>query len=103
MSKKIKSEKIKLFVDDIRNPEHLGLEGWTIARTSKRAIAILSQGNVVECSLDHDLGGDDTGYKVICWMENNGVIPENGISCHSSNPVGREKINMVIRKISNML
>lgn len=89
---------VRLFVDDQREPEWFGLEGWTVARTSAEAIAILSRGRVVECSLDHDLGGDDTGYKVACWMEANGVWPKDGTRCHSANPVGKQRIEAAIRK-----
>lgn len=89
---------VRLFVDDQREPEWFGLDGWTVARTSAEAIAILSQGRVVECSLDHDLGGDDTGYKVACWMEANGVWPKDGTRCHSANPVGKQRIEAVIHK-----
>lgn len=89
---------VRLFVDDIRYPSYFGLEGWAVARTSAEAIAILAQGNVIECSLDHDLGGDDTGYKVVCWMEEHGVWPKNGTFCHSANPVGQARIDAVIQK-----
>ncbi len=89
---------VRLFVDDQREPEWFGLEGWVVARTSAEALAALSAGNVVECSLDHDLGGDDTGYKVVCWMEENNVWPKVGTQCHSANPVGKQRIEAVIRR-----
>ena len=92
---------VRLFVDDVRDPSWFGLDGWTVARTSTEAIAILSRGRVVECSLDHDLGGDDTGYKVVCWMEEHGVWPKDGTRCHSANPVGKRRIEAVIR-MANM-
>jgi hypothetical protein len=91
-----KTSAVRLFVDDLRDPALLGMKGWIVARTSSEAIAILSQGNVTECSLDHDLGGDDTGYRVVCWMEKNNIWPPNGTCCHSANPVGKAKIESVI-------
>ena len=75
-----------------------GLDGWTVARTSAEAIAILKLGNVVECSLDHDLGGDDTGHIVVCWMEEHNVWPANGTRCHSANLVGKRRIDSAIRR-----
>ena len=87
---------IRLFVDDIRCPDYFGLAGWTVVKNSRDAIQTLQQGNVVECSLDHDLGGQDTGYKVVCWMEEHNVWPRDGVFCHSANPVGKSKIQSVI-------
>ncbi len=93
---------VRLYVDDIRNPgPELG-DGWdtdwTVARTSREAIAILEQGNVVELTLDHDLGGNDTGYKVICWIEEHNVWPADGVFCHSANPVGWRRIMDVVKR-----
>ncbi len=91
---------VRLFVDDLRSPEQVGLpsEHWTVARTSKAAIAILKSGSVIECSLDHDLGGEDTGYRVVCWMEEHDVWPGEGVHCHSANPVGSTRIRTVITR-----
>ena len=89
-------QRIRLFVDDIRNPEDLGLRGWTVARTSDDAIRILRNGSVESLSLDHDLGGEDTGYRVACWLEEHGVWPRLGVLCHSANPVGKARIQAVI-------
>jgi len=87
---------IRLYVDDIRNPVFSGLRDWVVAKTSAEAIEILKTQNVIECSLDHDLGGDDTGYIVACWMEENNVWPKDGTFCHSANPIGRHRITAVI-------
>lgn len=93
----------RLFVDDQRDPEWFGLEGWTVARSSSEAIEILRGGDVVQCSLDHDLGGDDTGYIVICWMEENNVFPVDGIFVHSANPVGKARIQSVIDSMNRRM
>lgn len=98
----IESE-VRLFVDDQRGLLWMGLcpeDGWVIARTSEEAIKILNEcgDNIVEVWLDHDLGGEDTGYKVICWMEQNDVWPRDGVRCHSANPVGRQRIESVINR-----
>ena len=101
---------VRLWLDDIRDPAHHGCIGWTWAKTAQEAIAILATGNVIEASLDHDLtinqtlgmpDKQDTGYTVVCWMEEHGVWPRDGVRCHSMNPVGRQRIEAVIRKANN--
>ena len=98
---------VRLWLDDIRDPEHHGCIGWTWAKTAQEAIAILATGRVVQASLDHDLtitqtlgmsDKEDTGYTVACWMAEHGVWPSEGTRCHSMNPAGRQRIEAVIRK-----
>ena len=85
-------KEIRLFVDDERDPQDYGLDGWIVARTSVDAIRTLKNRNVVECTLDHDLGGKDSGYLVVLWMEAHNRWPRDGVRCHSMNPVGRTRI-----------
>src|SRR4051794_18448272 len=92
---------IRLWHDDIRRPPD---ESWTWARTNKEAMEILGAGEVVEISMDHDLGlheidpdaslelmafagrsPDGSGYDLVCWMCENGVVPAI-ITIHSWNP-----------------
>ncbi|WP_206997703.1 cyclic-phosphate processing receiver domain-containing protein [Trinickia mobilis] len=88
----------RLFIDDIRDPAS---EGWVIARTSAKAIALLeTMGCPLEISFDHDLGGDDTGMVVVKRMiemdldaAGRFIPPEFFFSVHSANPVGRENIS----------
>ena len=50
---------MKLWVDDIRAMP----KGYDKhVKTSAEAIELLAQGVVEEISLDHDLGGEDSGY-----------------------------------------
>lgn len=86
----------KLFIDDIRDPID---NTWSIARSSNEAKSlVLMYGIPTEISFDHDLGGDDTAFDFIYWMENEIVFdgrkfPDNfKFSVHSSNPVGKENI-----------
>lgn len=44
-----------------------------------------------EVSLDHDLGGDDTGMKVLNWMIENEVWPQE-LTIHTANPVARKRL-----------
>lgn len=111
---------MKLWLDDIRPAP----EGWTHVKTVQDAITFLKTGQVTEASLDHDLGACDeclrgmteaqwlveagyksmpncdhfgTGYNLVCWMEENNVWPSL-IRVHSSNPVGRQRMQQVINK-----
>lgn len=69
-------------------------------KTAEDAIILLKTGEVVECSLDHDLGkNSNTGYDVACWIEEQahaGTL--NSIRCrvHSQNAVGAKNIRMAL-------
>lgn len=99
---------MKLWLDDIRDPSYFGNLNWIWAKTADEAIELLKTGKVIEASLDHDLtiqqtlGRNDkekTGYDVVLWMEENNVYPPNGVKVHSMNPVGRERMEVVLNKI----
>jgi len=92
---------MKLFVDDFRKAPG---NDWTIAKNYNEAIMILDSLPVQELSLDHDLGKKRTGYDIICWieeqMETNNFIPPEKIICHSANPVGKNNIELAIKRIT---
>jgi hypothetical protein len=99
---------ICLWLDDLRDPNDHGHIGWVWVKTAQEAIDLLETGNVIQASLDHDLtiaqtlGKNDnepTGYTVVCWMEEHNVWPREGVKCHSMNPSGRQRIEIVIRKM----
>lgn len=95
----------KLWHDDIRPAP----DGWLWARTNEQAQEILRKGDIVECSLDHDLGyhdvelpedpnelaevlvlkgqSEETGYDLVCWMLENDLVPQK-VTIHSWNPEG---------------
>jgi len=88
-----------LWVDDKRPPEAYGFEGFTWARTSEEAIALLRTGEARLASLDHDLGLESgTGYDIVCWMEEHNTWPPDGVRVHSMNPVGRKRMETVIER-----
>jgi hypothetical protein len=98
---------MKLWLDDIRDPEHYGCAGWHWAKTADEAIAALQTGKVTEASLDHDLSidammgavdGETTGYDVVRWMEQHDVWPRDGVRVHSMNPVGRRRMEAAIQR-----
>ncbi len=95
---------MKLWVDDERPaPDN----SWTVAKTSDDAIAFLyevgtdasvykysTEGEkevIEEISLDHDLGGDDTGFKVLDWMISWAEWPKV-LTIHTSNPPARKRM-----------
>jgi hypothetical protein len=103
----------KLWLDDIREPWKHGCIGWTWVKTADEAIELLKTGTVEVASLDHDLAvehypGEDvreenytekTGYAVVEWLEQNPQYwPSGGVKVHSMNPVGRERMQLVIDK-----
>jgi len=88
---------LKLWLDDVR-PMKVGFD--VHARTSQEAIDILSKGNVRHISFDHDLGGDDTGYKVATWIEEQAHtkdFPRLTWEIHSANPPGATKIQAAMQ------
>lgn len=88
----------KLWFDDIREPP---LIGWEWAKTVEEAIAILEKGEVIECSLDHDIAemnyGDPrpaNGEDLCKWMISN-LIPTAWplkITIHSWNASGAKNM-----------
>ena len=95
---------MKVYLDDMRT----GPEGWILVSTPEAAIELLGKGSVEEISLDYDLGLDDmrSGYMVALWIEEqvhyNGFVPPK-ISLHTANPVGRARMEWVLRSIERML
>lgn len=91
---------MRVFLDD----ERATPAGWVRVYWPAEAIALLETGNVLELSLDHDLGDDDrgTGYDVILWIEEavslRSFLPPQ-IFVHSANPSAREKMLAGIRSI----
>jgi hypothetical protein len=105
---------VKLWLDDLRPAP----PGWTWAKSSARAIALLESGEVTEASLDHDLGMDGAtetaggvlmpagamnhsgcGYDVAAWIEqaaHEGRLGPLSARCHSANPVGRQRIEAAL-------
>lgn len=101
---------MKLWLDDIRDPNKFALFDFEWAKTYEKAIELLKTGNVTFASLDHDLStratlglwdGEKTGYDLLCWMEANDIWPKDGIVVHSYNPAGRERMFQVLKKAVN--
>ena len=95
---------MKIYLDDERETP----EGWVRTFWPDEMISLLKENKVEEISLDHDLGDDKrgTGYDVLLWIEeqvfSNGYIPPK-INVHSANSSAKNKMNLAIRKINDML
>lgn len=96
---------MKLWLDDIRRLPRLkpGIESdWVLAHSVNEAIKIMNTGKVTFASLDHDLGiwtsEGGNGIKLLDWMAENNIWPTDGISIHSSNPVGVQQMLALIER-----
>ena len=92
---------MRVFLDDVREPRDVGLsDDWVIVRTVRTMCEFLKSGNIVEVSLDHDLGeNQENGYYLVCWMEL--CLPRDKwpkiIRLHTANPVGRQNMERALR------
>ena len=92
--------KLKVYLDDERETPN----GWRRVYWPDEAIKLLEAGQVIEISLDHDLGDDErgTGYDVVLWIEEavatRDFVPP-GMSVHSANSSAREKMERGIAAI----
>ena len=84
---------MKLFVDDVRNPEDIYQENdWVVARSYEEAVQLLNNGDCIVISLDHDLNSHEfTGYDLAKWLTANNAWPQD-VFIHSQNPVGANNI-----------
>lgn len=92
---------IKLWLDDVRDPVKFGKIGWFWAKTYDEAVKAFEEYDVIEASLDHDLtfdqtvgfeDGEKTGHSLVCWMEERNIFPANGVTVHSANPWGAQRM-----------
>lgn len=88
-----------LLIDDLRN-----MDVTRTARNYNDGIEALKEGGWEVLYLDHDLadyseGVERTGYDVMCWIEVNPELKPGRIEIVSQNPVGRQKMDVVINKL----
>jgi hypothetical protein len=80
-----------LLIDDFRTIE-----------ADREGLQALQEGGWDLLLLDHDLGDPDprhTGYDLLSWLERNPQFLPKRIELVTANPVGREKMKMVIEKL----
>ena len=110
MVKIMLSEKVNVFLDDVRDPHEHGWRypsttDWVLTKTPKSCIALLDAEIVNYLSLDHDLGDDErigTGYDVLKWLEERVYTDRyfqapRHISVHSANVSVRKKMEQAIK------
>ena len=104
---------IKLWLDDVRPCPFIG--DWKIAKNYDEVIKILSENEIQEAWLDHDLAEDHytmnndpdwvspnkTGYDVVLWMRENNKWPTEVCMVHSLNPIGSKRMCEVIAQHYN--
>ena len=79
-----------LLIDDYRE---LGCD--VLARNAKAGKDMLRRGDWECVALDHDLGGQETGYDVLVWAIENGFLPSK-VQLVSSNPVGVKRMQAAL-------
>lgn len=95
-------KKYLLWIDDLRGVPNSYIGEYEIiyARTYEDALKELNRFRYDVICLDHDLGGEKTGYDICKY------IVENHIQCnefriHTSNPVGRKNMTDLLRRYTN--
>lgn len=79
-----------LLIDDERN-----LNTDAVARTAEAGRKLLAMGGWEVVCLDHDLGGQESGYDVLTWGLDRGYIPDR-VQLVTSNPVGRKNMSAAL-------
>lgn len=86
-----------LLIDDCRN-----LNVDVVAKTFSSGLELIRSYQWDEIYLDHDLGDPDprhTGYDLLCFMESSPEYLPKKIILVTSNPVGIQKMNVVINRL----
>lgn len=87
---------VTLLIDDLRI-----IETDVVARTFDEGLQALQDYEVSLLYLDHDLGSLDvkeTGYDIVCWLEQNPEYWPQEIIVITANPVGRQNIYRVLEQ-----
>jgi hypothetical protein len=95
------------YLDDVRDPNRYPVsENYIVVRTLEQAKAIIEANAPFPMwSLDHDLGGDDTGMDFLKWAAEHalGKWPKGQIGVHSANPVGADNMRAFIKQVEREL
>jgi hypothetical protein len=102
---------LRVWLDDLLD-DRAAPPGWVHVTTAPAAIALIDRGDVVELSLDHDLGDDDVagkGVHVVDHIAEQQVVegrdlwPRDGITIHSANAAGRDQMARAIERYAGEL
>jgi hypothetical protein len=97
---------LRVWLDDLLD-DRAAPPGWIHVTTARAAIALIDRGQVVELSLDHDLGDDakaGKGVHVVDHLAEQQVVagrdlwPRDGITIHSANAAGRDQMARTIER-----
>jgi hypothetical protein len=97
---------VKLWLDDVRQPPD---PSWTRVKTVAEARSLMESAEVLEASLDHDLGPDEHGAELpagrtlVYWMAEHDIWPSEAITIHSANVVGVEYMTGMIERYSPLV
>lgn len=104
---------IRIFIDDIRNPDFIGWKAseCKIFRDSPKAIQelilLIHEDHDIEISFDHDLGECDDAMFVASFLEEqafNGNIECNiQWQIHSMNPVGSQNLRRALESMDRYI
>ncbi len=88
-----------LLIDDCRE-----IGNFVIARTYEAGVFLLQLCKWDIVYLDHDLGcykdgKEQSGYDVMCWLEEHPEHLPERIELVTSNPAGRQRMQQVINKL----
>lgn len=106
MGEEPQGDEIRLWVDDDLI-DRAAPPSWIHVLTAWDAIRLLRTGLVIELSLDHDLGDEEScgrGVDVVDYLieqqESEGRVlwPRDGITLHTANPVGRDTMARAIER-----
>lgn len=78
---------MKIWHDDVRHPP----SGWKWLTNNRATKSFLRRYDVEAISLDHDLGGKETGLDLVEWMVEHNHLPES-IHIHSWNAPGAKRM-----------
>lgn len=79
-----------LLIDDERN-----LNTEAVARTAEAGRKLLAASGWECVCFDHDLGGTESGYDVLNWGLERGLIPGR-VQLVTANPVGRKNMRAAL-------
>jgi hypothetical protein len=101
---------MRLFVDDVRDPESVGADpSSVVARNFRSAVeAIETKGLPEHVYLDYDLGEyEPTGYDLAKYIIDTYLMPTRtrfpSYSIHSASPIGRQIIEQLISSYHRFL
>ena len=106
LQEEVPDGELRVWLDDLLD-DRAAPPGWLHVTTAPAAIALIDHGDVVELSLDHDLGDDEgagKGLHVVDYIAEQQVVagrdlwPRDGITIHSANASGRDQMARAVER-----